>query len=60
MPTISTMPSFEMRRFARWLARATEQYFENPDVKSRFEKWKAEKEKMTNVHYEQQPNQTNL
>jgi hypothetical protein len=53
------MPSFEMKQFARWVAQATERYFEDPDVKRRFEKWKAEKEKMTNAHYEQQPNQAN-
>lgn len=44
MSELSTMPEYELRRFARWVAEATEAYFENPDVKERFEKWKKERE----------------
>ena len=36
---IKTLPEYEMRYFARWIARATEAYFENPDVKRRYEEW---------------------
>lgn len=41
--TITTLPTFEKNSFARWVADATERYFENPDVQKRFEKWKSEK-----------------
>ncbi|MBQ7976590.1 MAG: hypothetical protein IJ300_12975 [Clostridia bacterium] len=43
MADISTLPTYETRSFARWVARATVAYFENPDVKRRFEEWKKEK-----------------
>ena len=33
------------KMFFRWVAEATEAYFENPDVKRRFEEWKKEKAK---------------
>ena len=44
MNTASTLPAYEMNSFALWVAKATEQYFENPDVKRRFEEWKRERE----------------
>ena len=44
MTDISTLPTYEMNSFARWVAKATLKYFENPDVQERFEKWKKEKE----------------
>ena len=43
MAAISTLPTYEINSFARWVAEATEQYFENPDVKRRFEEWKKER-----------------
>ena len=44
MAAISTLPKYETDSFALWVAEATERYFENPDVKRRFEKWKKERE----------------
>lgn len=44
MAAISTLPKYETNSFARWVADATERYFENPDVKRRFEEWKKERE----------------
>lgn len=43
MADISTLPSYETRSFARWVAKATLAYFENPDVKRRFKEWKNER-----------------
>ena len=40
---ISTLPTYEMNNFSRWVANATLAYFENPEVQARFEKWKAER-----------------
>ena len=40
---LSAVSPVDRRLFLRKLAEATEKYFENPDVKERFEKWKAEK-----------------
>lgn len=39
MTPISTLPKYELDNFCRWLARATEKYFENPDVQKRFAEW---------------------
>lgn len=50
MASISTLPTYEINSFARWVAEATERYFENPDVKRRFEEWKIEKESVSNEH----------
>lgn len=44
MNELSTMPTYELNRFALWVAEAAERYFENPDVKKRFEEWKKERE----------------
>ena len=55
MADISTLPKYETRSFARWVARATLAYFENPDVKRRFEEWKKEEmEKKRGVINERQ------
>lgn len=45
MNDLSTLPPFEAKMFFRWVAETTEAYFENPDVKRRFEEWKKEKAK---------------
>ena len=42
MADLSTMPTYELNNFARWLAKATEAYFEDPDVKRRFAEWQKE------------------
>ena len=44
MSELSTMPEYEIRSFSRWLAKATEAYFKDPDVQRRFEEWKKERE----------------
>lgn len=44
MDGISTLPTFEMNNFSRWVVKETLAYFEKPDVQARFEKWKKEKE----------------
>ncbi len=44
MSELSTMPTYELNRFALWVAEATEAYFQNPEVKRRFEEWKKERE----------------
>lgn len=44
MAEISTLPTYEMNSFARWVANATLAYFENPDVQARFEEWKKKRE----------------
>lgn len=44
MADLSTMPTYELNNFARWLAKATEAYFNDPDVKIRFEAWQKEQE----------------
>ena len=42
--TIKTLPNCEMSSFAKWIAKATEQYFKNPDVQRRFEEWKKQEQ----------------
>ena len=44
MDVMSTMPTYEANSFIRWLAEATERYFENPSNQEEFEKWKKERE----------------
>ena len=51
MADLSTMPTYEARSFARWVAKATEEYFKNPEVKARFEQW-LEKNKTENSQTE--------
>ena len=46
--TTIRLPAYEEKSFARWVAKATEEYFKNPEVKKRFEKWKKEKSEMEN------------
>ena len=41
---LETLPAYESMSFARWLAKATEEYFKDPDVQRRFEAWKKERE----------------
>lgn len=48
MSAIKTLPTYEAQSFISWVAEATERYFENPDVKRRFEDWK--KERVSNEH----------
>lgn len=48
MSAIKTLPTYEAQSFISWVAEATERYFENPDVKRRFEEWK--KERVSNEH----------
>ena len=43
MAEISTLPTYEINSFSRWVANATLAYFENPNVQARFEKWKTER-----------------
>ena len=52
MASITTLPTYETKSFARWVAQATEKYFENEEVQKRFENWKNEKAKMKNSKYE--------
>lgn len=44
MNPMSTLPTYEAESFSRWLVKATESYFENPDVKKRFNAWRKERE----------------
>ena len=44
MNPMSTLPAYETRRLSKWLIQATEAYFENPDVKKRFDAWRKERE----------------
>lgn len=39
---ITTLPEYETQSFARWVYQAAEKYFENPEVKARYEKWRKE------------------
>ena len=43
MANISTLPTYEMNSFAGWVAKMAEKYFENPDVKMRYEAWEKER-----------------
>ncbi len=45
MSELSTMPTYELNHFALWIGKMTEAYFQNPDVKRRFEEWEKECEK---------------
>ena len=48
MSELSTLPTYEMNNFSRWVVKETLAYFENPDVQARFEKWKRERDAQTN------------
>ena len=39
---LSTLPPYEAKSFMLWLAEATKAYFEDPDVKRKFEEWEKE------------------
>ena len=39
---VSTLPGWELKYFLRWVARATEAYFKDPDVQRRFKEWQEE------------------
>lgn len=41
--SLETLPKYECDTFCKWLFKATEEYFENPEVMKRFEKWKKER-----------------
>lgn len=43
MNEIETLPAYELKSFLRWVARATEKYFEDPEVQRRFESWQKER-----------------
>lgn len=45
MNLMSTLPTYEAESFSRWLVKATEAYFEKPDVKKRFNAWKKERDR---------------
>lgn len=45
MADISTLPTYEMNSFALWVAKLAEKYFEDPDVKRRYEAWEKENER---------------
>ncbi len=45
MYDISTLPAYEKREFLRWVAKATEEYFKNPDVQKRFKEWQERMQK---------------
>ncbi len=40
---LKTLPPCDEYCFFKWLSEATQKYFEDPDVKARFEKWKKER-----------------
>jgi hypothetical protein len=44
MSELSSMPTWEMNRFALWAAKAAMAYLEDPEVKKRFDEWKKERE----------------
>ena len=44
MANISTLPTYETKSFALWVAHTAETYFENPENLKRFEAWKKERE----------------
>ena len=41
---IATLPEAEAKNFYRWVAKAAEKYFEDPEVQRRFEEWKRERD----------------
>lgn len=50
MADISTLPTYELNSFSRWVSNATLSYFENPDVQERFKKWKQERDAQANLN----------
>ena len=51
MTPVQTLPHHEINSFARWVVKATEMYFNNPDNQKRFEEWK--KERVSNADKKQ-------
>lgn len=45
MADITTLPEYEADYFSRWLIKSTLKYFEDPEVKRRFEEWKKSRER---------------
>lgn len=43
---IKTLPKWEFESFCRYIAEATEEYMKDPENQKRFQKWKAEREKI--------------
>lgn len=43
MSVLASMPAYETTAFLRWVAKAAESYFDDPDVKRRFEEWRKER-----------------
>ena len=41
---ISTLPLWETRNFCRWLIKAVEESFKDPEFKKRFEEWERSEE----------------
>lgn len=41
---ISTLPLWEARNFCRWLIKAVEESFKDPEFKKRFEEWECSEE----------------
>ena len=39
MHILKDLPAYELHHFAKWVAKATEAYFEDPDVQRRFKEW---------------------
>ena len=44
MGAFQGMSSYDVNRFLLWVARATEEYFKDPQVQKDFEVWKKERE----------------
>lgn len=40
---LETMPGWELKHFCRWVYKATEEYFKDPDVQRRYQEFLAEK-----------------
>lgn len=41
---LAGVPAWEMKNFCRWLVKATEEYFKDPQVQARYEAWLKERE----------------
>ena len=54
MSELSTMPEYEMKSFSRWLVKAVEKYFEDPDVQRRFEEWQKEEQRKNELKEKQE------
>lgn len=52
MDTFQGMSSYDVNRFLLWVARATEEYFKDPQVQKDFEVWKREREERQKLQIE--------